>query len=199
MGYLVPEAFVGLMTCHPNNIVIILLLASFFTPVSASGLSLEYPQVSRTLLSIQTDLNNAMFWMVSILLLISIYTSLLFFFETFKSCSKACSTIGIIVTRMFHCLFLVLRQGPSIYLSFSLLWFLLGGLPGRQNPRDKFFFFFSFPSSLSLDFRLGLGHPFVFQNLRLLFFVVVVHCNPDIRDPDIKDIFLWSQFRVCVT
>ena len=26
-----------------------------------------------------------------------------------------------------------------------------------------------------------------------------IQCNSDIRDPDIREIFLWSQIRACVT
>ena len=44
---------------------------------------------------------------------------------------------------MFHDFFLALRQGPSIYLSFRFLLFLLTGRPERQNPLNgKFSLFF---------------------------------------------------------
>ena len=81
-------------------IIIIIYALEFFTSVLADGLSLEFEwqQVSRTLLSILTILNNAVVWMV--------FTRP----PTFKSSSpfnnssycKAPITIVIIVTFMFH-------------------------------------------------------------------------------------------------
>ena len=98
-------------------------------------------QVSRTLLRILADLNNALVWIVSARLPIS-------------NCSRPCTkppgsvpiapiTTGITVTLMIHSFFLVLWQGLSTCLSFRLLWFLFCGLSGRQSSLfDCFFFFF---------------------------------------------------------
>ena len=79
------------------------------------GLSdIKSPQVSRTLLSILADLNNAVVWMVSTCPLIS---------KSFSTCTyplvtvpKTPITIGIIVTFMFHSFFNSLAK--SRYLSF---------------------------------------------------------------------------------
>ena len=32
-----------------------------------------------------------------------------------------------------------------------------------------------------------------------VYICVYIQCNPDIRDPDIKEIFLWFQIRAYVT
>ena len=75
------------------------------------------PQVSRTLLSILADLNNAVVWMDSTCSLISIASS---------PCTSPLVTVpstpittGISVTFMFHSFFSVLWQGLGIYLSFA--------------------------------------------------------------------------------
>ena len=87
------------------------------------------PQVSRTLLSILVDLNNAVVWMVStrppISKSSSPCTSLL------VTVPRTSITSGITVTFMFHSLFVfsVPRQGPGTYLSFRFLSILLCGQP----------------------------------------------------------------------
>ena len=58
------------------------------------------PQVSRTLLSIQADLNNDVVWMVSILSLIS--RSLNLFSRTLRIDPSEPTAIGITVTFMLH-------------------------------------------------------------------------------------------------
>ena len=68
-------------------------------------------QVAGTHLSILTDLNNAVVWMVTIRPLI---------FTSIRLRYQAPIIIGITVTHMFDCFFLVLWQGPSISLSLSL-------------------------------------------------------------------------------
>ena len=91
-----------------------LLLLGFFSHQSsmiAFHLSLidrKSPQVSRTLLSIPTDLNNAVVWIVSTHLLIS---------KSSSPCTNILVTrpsvpiiIGIIVTFMLHGFFSVLNQ-----------------------------------------------------------------------------------------
>ena len=68
----------------------------------AEGLSLDFKslQVSRTLLSFWTDLNNSVFWMVSAHPLISKSSSP--FNNSLTTVTKAPITIGIGVTFMFH-------------------------------------------------------------------------------------------------
>ena len=70
----------------------------FFTPALASGSLSDCmsPQVSRTLLSILTDLNNTLVWMVSILPLISNSNSLLS--KPLWTVPSSPNKIGIIVT-----------------------------------------------------------------------------------------------------
>ena len=72
------------------------------------------PQVSRTLLSILTVLNNAVVWMVSSHP--PTYKSSSPFNNPLVSIRKAPITIGIIVTFMFHSFFIFLAR--SRYLSF---------------------------------------------------------------------------------
>ena len=119
------------------------------------------PLVSRVLLSIQTDLNNAVVWMVSTRPLIS---------KSFRPCSSPLGTIprapisiGITVTFMFHSFFLFSLQGPRTYLSPHFLSILLSGQPGQQSPQIGNFFS---SSSLSLGLVVWprLGDPFVSQN-----------------------------------
>ena len=98
------------------------------------------PQVSRTLLSILADLNNATVWMVSTHLLIS---------KSFGPCAKPLVTvlstpitIGITVTFMFHSFFSSLARSWYLslffcWLSLSLLiWWRLNDLFVSQNPRQ---------------------------------------------------------------
>ena len=85
------------------------------------------PQVSRTLLSILADHNNSIVWMVSICLLIFMFS---YPFSNLQGIVPIASvTIGIIVTDMSYSI-LVLRQGLDIYL---FLLILFGGLPGQQS------------------------------------------------------------------
>ena len=129
--------------------------------VSHWGLSVSKSlQVSRTLLSILPDFNNAVVWMVFTRPLIS---------KSFSPCTNplvnipsAPIIIGITVTFMFYS-----------FLSFRFLSILLGGLPGRLNPLFRwfslfffFFFFFFFCCWLSLDLVVWqrLDDSFVSQN-----------------------------------
>ena len=91
------------------------------------------PQVSRTLLSIQADLNNAVVWMVRTFPLSSLLKPL----ETVPS---APTTIGITVTHIFL-IFSAFCQDPEICLSFPFLLFSICSLTVRQNPLDDKFFF----------------------------------------------------------
>ena len=95
-------------------------------------------QISRTLLSILADLNNAVVWMILILTLI---------FNSSSSLSKslgivlsALATIGVIVIFMFH-RFLHLWQGPSISHLFAFFHFSLCGPLELQNSLDTTSFF----------------------------------------------------------
>ena len=110
------------------------------------------PEVSRTLLSILADLDNAEVWMFSTSLLISKSSTL--YPNPLMNVPSAPITIGITVTFKFCC-FLDLYQGLGIYLSFhfpsvlpSVLLLLLLLTITRSG-------------------RLGrLDDPFVFQNLK---------------------------------
>ena len=89
------------------------------------------PQVSRTLLSILADLNNAVVWMFPIRSLIS---------KSFSSSTnplvavpRAPITIGITVTFKSHS-FSFPKQGPGTYPSFRFLSIFLWGQPGQQSP-----------------------------------------------------------------
>ena len=99
---------------------------SFFTPALVDGLSLESedsksPQVSRILLSILADLNNAVVWMVSFHLQISSFYSPLG--KHLGIVPRAPITTGITVTFMVHSFFLVLSQDLSICFFFALFDF----------------------------------------------------------------------------
>ena len=98
------------------------------------------PQISRTLLSIQADLNNVVVWIVSSCLLISkSYSS---FINPSVTVPRAPITIGIIITFMFHSFFNYLAR--SIYLSFFLLSFnftLWSAGPTRSTIVQVLFFF----------------------------------------------------------
>ena len=78
------------------------------------------PQVSRTLLSILGNLNNAEIWMVSILPLI--FNSFSLFSEYLVTILSAPTITSITITLMFT-VFLILRQDPNICLSFHFLYF----------------------------------------------------------------------------
>ena len=86
-------------------------------------------QVSRTLLSILADLNNAVVWMVSTLPLISKSSTL--FISPLLTQPRVPITIGINVTFMFHSFFFISKQ--VIYPSFHFLSILLSGQPRQQS------------------------------------------------------------------
>ena len=115
-----------------------LLLWGFSTPALANGLPLEFKwqQVSRTLLSILTDLNNTAVWMVFTHSLISKSSSP--FTNPLMIVPTSSITIGITVIFLFHSFFSSLGLGT--YLAFCFLSILFcGGLLGQQSP----LFFFS--------------------------------------------------------
>ena len=123
-----------------------------------------FPQVSRTLLSILDDLNNAVVCMVSTHPFISKSSSP--YTNPFVIVSSAPTTSGTTVTFVFHsCFFLVLYQSLGTYPSFRFLLFSLCGLPERQSRlfgRLSVFFLLK----LDLVVWLRLGDPFVSQNPR---------------------------------
>ena len=105
-----------------RNYYSILLFESFFTPALADGffflLEFEWQQVSRTLLSIQTDLNNAVLWVVSTRPLISKSS------RSFNNLSVTVprAPIGITVSWIFHSFFSSLARSrylSSFWISFN--------------------------------------------------------------------------------
>ena len=102
------------------------------------------PIMSRTLLSIQIYLNNAVVCMVSILSLISTSSNL--FSKTFWTIPITPFKISLTVTLIFHSFFLfffwVLEQGSSICLSFRFLLYSLCCQLERKNPHNGNFSFF---------------------------------------------------------
>ena len=119
------------------------------------------PQVSRTLLCILTDLNNAVVWVVSTHPLIS---------KTSSSCinplmivPRAPISIGIPVTFMFHSFFSSLVR--SRYLSFFSLTFSFTQWSARTaKSTNRHVLFFFYWLSLGLVIWPRLGDPFVSQN-----------------------------------
>ena len=99
------------------------------------------PQVSRTLLSILTDLNNAVVWMVSTSLLIPKSSSP--FINLLVTVLRTPIIIGIIVTFMFHSFFF------------------------NSLTRSRYLFFFS----LSFNYILWSAGAAKFTILQVLFFV----------------------------
>ena len=103
----------------------------------------KFPQVSKTLLSILTNLNNAVVSTVSTHHII---------FKSSSPCTdplvtvpRALITIGIILTLMFHG-FLIPLQGPGTYSSVCILLILLSDQLRQQSPQScnfsSLFFFF---------------------------------------------------------
>ena len=123
--------------CKQIIIVIIFLLCGVFTPALADGFSLkfEWQQISRILLSILADLNNAVVWIASTRPLFS---------KSSNPCINPLVTvprapIGIIVSFIFRSIFNSLAK--SRYFS-PFLSLLLYSQPGQQSPQfGKFSFF----------------------------------------------------------
>ena len=88
-------------------IIIIIISCEFFAPIvfCRSFRDSKSPQVSRTLLSILTDLNNAAVWMVSVRRLISKSSNP--FTKPLGIVLKASITIGISFTFTFHRFFVL--------------------------------------------------------------------------------------------
>ena len=114
------------------------------------------PQVSRTLLSILTVLNNAVVWMVSIRPPTSESSSP--FNNPLVTVPKVPITSGILVTCMFHSFFNSLAR--SRYLSFfsHSFSFILWSAGTSKSTILKVLFFCSW-LSLGLVFRPRLGDP----------------------------------------
>ena len=111
------------------------------------------PQVFRTLLSILTDLNNTVVWMVSARSPISNSSSPLN--KYLGIIPSAPLTIGTTVIFMLHS-FLVLMQGTSFL--FRFLWFSLCGPPGPQSlPYSRFSFFLLIITSVLIGMRLSVS------------------------------------------
>ena len=103
------------------------------------------PEVSRTILSIWSDFNNTVVWMVSARPPISI--SLIFFTKAFKDLPSTLIIISITVTFIFDS-FSVLCQGLSLslfsFFFFCVFFFTLSSA-GTAKPTDQLvlLFFFS--------------------------------------------------------
>ena len=102
----------------------------------------KFPQVSRTLLSILADLNNAVIWMLLILLLISCSSSL--FSRPLETVPRA-PAIGITVTFMFHSFFSSLARSKYLFIFlFSFIFILWSAGMAKSTRWQAFFFFFFF-------------------------------------------------------
>ena len=136
----------------------------FYKTVSNS----KFPQVSRTLLNILANLNNAVVWMVSTHPFISKSSSP--FTNPLVTVPSASVLIGITVTFMFHSFFSyfpkalenifkkkTIRYVPNLFFRFPLV--LPWGQPERQSPLiGRFtlflFFFFFFLLTITWSSRL---------------------------------------------
>ena len=116
------------------------------------------PKVSRTLLSILADFNNAIVWIVSSRTLISKSSSPCT--NPLVTVPSAVITIGITVNFMFHSLFNALVR-PR-YLSFFSLSFNFTLQPGQQSPQFYTFSFFFSSFFLLLIIVWSRLDPFVY-------------------------------------
>ena len=122
----------------------------FLTSELTDSLSLEFEwqQVSKTLLCILADLNNAVIWIVSTRPLIS------------KSCSpftnplvtvpRAPITIGITVTLMFHSFFNFLARSKYLFFSISFSFTLWSAETEKATIRQVLFFLLNLIKSCRL-------------------------------------------------
>ena len=115
------------------------------------------PQVSRTFLSIQAVLNNAVVWMVSTLPLTSKSSSP--FSNPFVTVPNTPITIGIIVTCMFQSFFNSLARSRVLILLFTSFQFY--SVVSREQSRLFCKFSFFCWLSWSLVFWPRLGDPCV--------------------------------------
>ena len=131
--------------------------------VSPWGLSCSMsPQVSRTLLNILVDPNNAVIWMVSTRLLISKSSSLST--NHLVTVLRVPVTIGITVTFMFHgCFFFSRSLARYRYISlFYLASSFTLWLAGTRKSTIRQFLFFM----LNVARSSYLDYPLVSQNLK---------------------------------
>ena len=113
------------------------------------------PQVSRTLLSILADLNNAVVWIVSTRLVISKSSSLCT--NPFVTVSRAPITVGIAVTFMFHSFF-------------------------NSLARSRYLFLFSLSFNFTL-YSAGTGTSTILQVLSFLLIIIRSGCLTEIKWP----------------
>ena len=123
------------------------------------------PQVSRTLLSILTVLNNAVVWMVSVRPSTSKFSGP--FNSPLVTVPNAPITISIIVTFMFHSFFKFPSKVDVLILLFTFFNFY--SVVSQYSKVDNFasslfFFFFFLLITQSLVFWSILGDPFVCQS-----------------------------------
>ena len=112
------------------HFIIILLLESFSMIYNWSLSDNKSPQLSRTLLSILADLNNAGIWIISM--------PSCPFIKPLVTVLRAPTTFCITVTFIFHCFF----QFTGIYSSFHFLSILYFCQPRQQSPQfGKFLYF----------------------------------------------------------
>ena len=122
------------------SLFVLVYFLESFSHVLADGLPLEAnsrsPQISRTILSILADLNNAVVWILSTRPII--FKS---FNNPFVTVPKVPITVGIIVTFIFHS-FSIPEQSRGTYPSFHILSVLFCGQPGQQSQQFSKFSFF---------------------------------------------------------
>ena len=100
----------------------------------------NFPQVSRTLLSILADLNNAVVWMVSTCILISKSSSPCI--NPLVTLPSALLTTGITVTFMLQCFFFYSLASSRYISSFSLSFnFTLWSVRTAKSTILQFLFF----------------------------------------------------------
>ena len=150
------------------------------------------PQVFRTLLSILTDFNNAVHWIVSVLSSISNTSNPLT--KLLGIVPWAPPTIGITITCMFHS-FLVLWLGLSICLFFVFFDFHIG-LPGQKS-----FFFWLLTISRSGLLAVIWGSVCISKSQKILcitFFwtdsgLYIYHMTVYLPNPVVSSLVLFSS------
>ena len=124
-------------------VIIILLLIPALMVLHWSLSESKSPPVTRTLLSILADLNNAVVWMISDCPLIFNSSSPLT--KPLGNVTSALIIIGITVTFMFHCFFLVFGKFQVLVsLSFRLIFTQWPAGTDKSAIWLFFFFFFFF-------------------------------------------------------
>ena len=122
-----------------------------------------FPQFSRTPLSILTEFNRVVIWIVFIIPLV--FSSHCHFSMLLETVQNAPTIIDITVTLMFHNLFAVLWQDPDICWSFHFLLFSFGG---QLSPSYSTAFF----SSLARSWYLSIfSLSFIFLPLSAVTFL----------------------------